>query len=498
MLSRREFIGAAVAGGVVSAWGAGAERPNLRVGLVSDVHVTHVSNAQWLEKALRAFDAEKVDAVALAGDLALSGTVKEIAATAKTWKKVFPNDRRNDGGVVARLFITGNHDVVTVPRYAVKTKEQLAAEGFCCRREAAWRELFGEDYAPIVVKSVKGYDFVMRHWPLPDDACPLAETLRKLRVAEKGRPFFYLQHSPLDNTVNASWLLRGKWWNHGQDRTGVVRKVLDAYPNCVALSGHSHFPLTEEESIWQGAFTAVNCGCLRGNLFTAPGRENGINCDDFNRSPPFEMENLESRGIYHMMTMDVFDDRIVFRRRDLAHDEPLACDWVVPLYAGGATVPPSGTPKYDPKARAAALGAPVFAPDAKVTVEYVEKGLRRTADGYRGMDTAHPHPQLKVSFPPIVSGGASPSRGFDFSVRCLAHTGDMTRVVDERRVYSPNAYFAESRETERCWCNFPVSRLPSTEALSFEVTPCNVFGKPGKPIVSSCARLAKWLVGGSR
>jgi len=48
MLSRREFIGSVVAGGVASAWSAGAERPNLRVGLVSDVHVTHVSNAQWL------------------------------------------------------------------------------------------------------------------------------------------------------------------------------------------------------------------------------------------------------------------------------------------------------------------------------------------------------------------------------------------------------------------------------------------------------------------
>jgi len=497
-MKRRSFLGLAAGaaacgfGGAAYGRDAGAGKPNLRVGILSDIHVTHVTNAQWLEKALRQFDREKVDAVAITGDLALSGSVKEIGATAETWWKVFPGNRRSDGAPVEKLIITGNHDVTVTPGYLVKTREQLAAEGFYCRREEAWRQLFREDYKPIVVKTVKGYTFVMRNWLLRGEENPLPGVLAATPGTKAGKPFFYLQHDPIADTVNSPWMLRGAWWTHGQDMKGVARKALQAYPNCVALSGHSHFPLNEEESIWQGAFTAVNCGCARGNLFTGPGRENGANCDDFNRTPPFEMENIETRGIVQMMVMDVFDDRIVFRRRDLKNDEPLDEDWVVPLYAGGATVPPSGVPKYDLKARAAALGAPVFAADAKVTVEYVAKGLRRTAVGDRGMDKEHPHPQLKVSFPPIVRKNGSPARGFDFTVKCLARTGDVMRGLDERRVYSPNCYFAESRDVEPCWCNFPVSALPNTEDIAFEVTPYNVYGKPGKPIRTDFARLKKW------
>lgn len=491
--TRRHFIGTATAAALAPAWRLdAATAPNLRVGIVSDAHITRVSRGEWLDKALRYFDAQKVDAVAMTGDLALSGTVKEISATAEIWWKIFPNDRRSDGTPLTRLIVTGNHDVVTFPCYNVKTREQLAAEGFYCRREEAWRELFHEDYKPIAVKTVKGYDFVLRHWPLKGDPCPLAETLAALPSAAAKRPFFYLQHAPLDSTVNASWLLRGAWWDHGQDRSRELRKTLDAHPNAVVLSGHSHFPLTEEESIWQGAFTAVNCGCLRGNLFTAPGRENGT-CEA-KRSPRFEMRCFDERdNIINLMVMDVFDDRIVFHRRDLTNDETLADDWVVPLYAGGATVPPAGTPKFDPKARAAALGAPVFAADARVTVEHVEKGFYRTNKEIRDVDKENPHPQLKVVFPPITRANGSPSRGFDFSVRCLARIGDVTRIVDERRVYSPNTYFSEARDIQPCWCNFPVSGLPSTEELAFEVTPFNVFGKPGRPIRSAFKPFAKYL-----
>ena len=42
----------------------------------------------------------------------------------------------------------------------------------------------------------------------------------------------------------------------------MVTDTLSAYPNAVAFSGHSHWTLNDERSIWQGAFTAVSVPSL--------------------------------------------------------------------------------------------------------------------------------------------------------------------------------------------------------------------------------------------
>ena len=55
-LGRRDFIKTAAAFGAAGpALAQGASAPNLRVGILSDIHVTALSNADWFEKALRYF-----------------------------------------------------------------------------------------------------------------------------------------------------------------------------------------------------------------------------------------------------------------------------------------------------------------------------------------------------------------------------------------------------------------------------------------------------------
>ena len=72
-MTRREFcagsLAAVTAPGLgLSAFGA-MGKPNLKVGVLSDIHIMKAADAVWFEKALRHFDAEKVDAVAITGDL---------------------------------------------------------------------------------------------------------------------------------------------------------------------------------------------------------------------------------------------------------------------------------------------------------------------------------------------------------------------------------------------------------------------------------------------
>ena len=69
-IGRRDFIKTAAAFGAAGPTLAQASaQPNLRVGILSDIHVTALSNADWFEKALRYFDERKVDAVLVTGDL---------------------------------------------------------------------------------------------------------------------------------------------------------------------------------------------------------------------------------------------------------------------------------------------------------------------------------------------------------------------------------------------------------------------------------------------
>ena len=104
-INRRDFMRAtasfAALGGIVSFAGEDAPRPNLRMGILSDIHVP--KDAKWFEKALRYFDAQKVDGVLITGDLTTWNKFHEFETVASTWFKVFPDDRRSDGEHVERL-----------------------------------------------------------------------------------------------------------------------------------------------------------------------------------------------------------------------------------------------------------------------------------------------------------------------------------------------------------------------------------------------------------
>ncbi len=454
----------------------------LRVGLVSDIHVTNrVSgrrdgNEHFL-KALRYFDAQKVDAVLVAGDLSM-GSIDQLEIVAETWNAVFPNDTAADGRHVDRLFVTGNHDLDDwlYNKRPGETDDQCAARwsgrAFAFRRQETWRRLFNEDYEPFFVKTVKGYPFLLRHWPSTyhKERTPVEAAFKRHGEAlARAGLFFYCQHDQPDDTVNASWLLGGERWANGQD-DGLSTRVLSGYPNCVCLSGHNHNSLADERSIWQGAFTAVNCGCLVGWAFAGPGRENGHDCDP--RPPVREMPMFsEVTNVYQGLLMTVYDDRIEFRRREFVHGGVLGDDWVVPL--GTDERPYAFAP------RAAASRPPRFAAGAAVAVKTVEKGRDRAG---------HVHPQVEVSFPSVTSATGG-DRAHDYSVRLEMRIGDVVRAVDEKRVFSERFMFAERDDTADVKCRFALSAVPPMRAVRFVVTPFNCWGKAGDPVASDWATL---------
>lgn len=100
MVTRRGFVGGAFAFGalggprfVAAMDGTKPVPPNLRFGVVSDVHIgnSKPDAVGQVEKAFRWFTSRNVDAVLCPGDIAHSGLISEMEKFAAIWYKVFPD-----------------------------------------------------------------------------------------------------------------------------------------------------------------------------------------------------------------------------------------------------------------------------------------------------------------------------------------------------------------------------------------------------------------------
>lgn len=425
--------------------------PNLRFALMSDVHISmKIKDGKWHNDAtkfihaLKWFRDKKIDAVVIAGDLANYGMIEELEVMAEAWEKVFPGGKAPDGRKVEKVFVTGNHDWEG-PIYSGGFSKQLYPDPivrkekeFYVNRAKAWEKLFGEKYEPIYLKTVRGYTFIGQHWdPKAWKGCGFFGLVKKFteeRAAELSgaRPFFYVQHPPLKATCNGP-----KAW--GQD-VGIATKALSEFPNAVAFSGHTHYTLTDETSIWQDAFTAVNASSLwytgKPELFQP-------------ESPRIQLHATTQGAL-----VEVYDDRIVIVRRQFMPDETLAEDWVVPL-------PVKENKPYKLSNRIGKSPSPQFPLGSAVSAVL--------AGG-----------ALKLKFPQAL--GEPQARVFKYEVT-VESEGAETRsheFMDPRFNKAPSQKDAE----ENVQLMVRAKSLPPGEKYRVSVTPCDSLGNKGKAISS--------------
>jgi len=491
-MTRRNFLAAGTALGLAGCGKATAREddspylgsgqpPNLRVGILSDIHVTKRENATTFEKALHWFAEQGVDGVLVTGDLGTKGTIDELEVVAETWYKVFPDDKDANGRHVERLFLLGNHDVdgfvskSSWPKGQIPSREVAEKTCLAFHREETWKRLFGEEFRQIVVKQVKGYTFVLNSWVsralkekdgLEDFWKGFAPTINP------DIPFFYCQHPHPKDTCSAGYLLGGAFWHGGWD-DGTSTRLLSAHPNAIALSGHSHYSIDDERAIWQGAFTSVNCGCARGFAFTFPGRENGHAVTDMRAKTVFQMPPIDIKRIRQGMLMEVFGDRIVFHRREFVYDQVLGPDWVVPTGKGAAR-----PYEFEPRRRASC--PPQFADGASVAVAERPDGKNRKGEACAQVVVTFPSATGRITCP-HATADAHP---FDYEVCAEVRIADFTRTVASKRVFSPDAFLGAAQDGGKVTCVFAKSELPANRDIRFTVRPFNCWGKGGEPISS--------------
>ena len=324
-MTRRFFIGSCASFGAFGGLRLSAHplfvpsgKPRLSFGVLSDVHIRARAGTEncrqgcaYFRHALEWFRAQGVDGVMIAGDIADNGFVEQFQAFADTWFEVFPGDRAPDGRKVEKLFVFGNHDWEGCHSTDHKQPNFM-------KREFAkyWERFLHEPYEPIYMKKINGYPFIGQHWDRQGwfARCKFERIVPFM--AEHGKsldpklPFFYFQHPHPKDTCYGSWA--------GGHDTGIVTKELSAYPNAVAFSGHSHHSLTDERSIWQGAFTSVGTGSL---YYTSSPREFGESggCEndrrgDWAANARKLMPIIDTSSCSQGMLWRVYDDCIAVKR----------------------------------------------------------------------------------------------------------------------------------------------------------------------------------------
>ena len=493
MISRRFFIG-----GLASAFACGPRRaftappgaytggkPALAFGLLSDVHVCLAPGGESLRapygtdtlmKAFGWFRDNGADAVVIAGDMAHSGLVGELKALADAWFSVFPGDKAPDGRHVERVFVFGNHDWSSPGR----AKTVFPDEGTRKRNllvvdpKKWWDDIFHEAWTPFFEKQVNGYPFIGAHWC--NGGCNgksehftkgLKEYYAKRKKAfDPSKPFFHVQHPHPRGTVHGKMV-----W--GQD-DGETTEILSSHPNAIAFSGHSHTSLTDERSIWQGAFTSIGCASLRdvsvntsGVLQLAAGFENGRTPagKDFAKNNALKAMAVPDRmNCRQGQFVRVYPDRVVISRREFVTGAPLCDDLVIPLPA--AERKPFAFAPREEKAL-----APEFPAGAAIAVKRV-KGKVRGSDGKKRKTDV-----WEISIPAATAVKSARTGVYEIT----ATGSDGVPQVFGMAFEGARFPLSDPRTQAMAICRIACERLPEKD-LTFTVRAVSCWGKKSAPL----------------
>lgn len=333
-MTRRSFFFGITSAGLVAlaenplTSGAKKPKPNLRIGLASDIHINQWrATTERYKMILKYFDSAKVDGVLIAGDLADSGVVGELKRCGAIWNAQFPGGKRSDGEPIANLMFYGDHDTggyLTeregfLKRHNLVGKSAGEIAAFKDRnllirhREKDWEDSFGEKYAPVKVVNVKGYDFVLVHFDSRGGSTGCTKAAQEFLASYKPdpkKPFFYAQHRiPFGLTE-----YRNK--KDGICDKGDAAPALAKFGNVIALCGHGHRSCMDDRSFYcKDGRVCVEIPATKFPLIAPPG-PNTKGVED--KAHP-----------YQCLVMNVYDSFVEFERVDFKSGKEIAPRWKV-------------------------------------------------------------------------------------------------------------------------------------------------------------------------
>lgn len=206
---------------------------------------------QNLKKVLTVIKNNDVDMILFAGDIGDLGTRFAFQTYVDAIDEIFGDDKP----IIQTIM--GNHDYWN--------KNALTA----INHIKAFKDI--TEQSPWTHYVVNGYHFIGAS---PDHGSMtsayritskwLDKELEKASAESDGKPIIVMTHNQPKNT------------SYGSEDWGdtTIDSVLSKYPNVISFSGHVHYSLLDERSIWQGGYTVINTQSLSYTELEQ-GKENG-------------------------------------------------------------------------------------------------------------------------------------------------------------------------------------------------------------------------------
>ncbi|MBQ6043333.1 MAG: metallophosphoesterase [Clostridia bacterium] len=399
--------------------------PVIRFAVASDIHISSASDASYRRfvelfntaYAYAESDPEynKLDAVIAVGDLTNKGLAYEYAA----FKKAADAGIREGTRLIT---VMGNHELYEggAPVYLKEMDDKLDKHIV----------INGIHFIGISPDSETGYSAQSVKF--------LKEELKA--AAEEGgpdRPIIVFRHHHIKDTVYVS----PEWY---ASNSAQIKNALSAYPQVIDFSGHSHGPVNDPRSIWQGKFTAFGTGTL--SYFEM---ESGMS---YGTIPP----NANNAGQYYIVEISAD-----WRVKVMPYDILTKSFFKTPSNTDGEdeTMVYYIDSKKDPslfryKDRAENADIPYFADGASIEIYGINEN------------------SAVIRFPQAYDGECI----YSYDIDCTSSDGKKLHYA------CFSEYYFEPLAKS---IPFTITALADGEEYEVAVTPVDCFGKKGEPIRAS-------------
>lgn len=281
----------------------------LRVGIISDLQLpdsTDKTTHQYesFEKTLTMLRNKGMDVLIIGGDQTNVGTKKAWS----TYKEIYDNVM-NGYDTPIPLYIMGNHDYWLPDFFSCFEIPTPATQ------QKRFTKYTGE--YPYSHKTINGYHFIC--WSSSDGSYDKSYTnedwirgeLDKAVADSSEKPIFVISHLNPQDTVYGS----DDWGNSD------IARILKDYPQVISLSGHSHYSLIDERSIWQGEFTTFTTQSLD-YIELETGKFNGS-------VPKDAYGNSMADKVPGCLYMEIEDSKVTIERLEANTGKAFKESWVI-------------------------------------------------------------------------------------------------------------------------------------------------------------------------
>jgi len=320
-----------------------------------------------------------------------------------------------------------------------------------------WQRIWGEPYVGAWHREVKGYHFFGRHFRTEEikTAELVKEIDAKCGLAKSGRPFFHFSHIRAHANLN---------------------RALRPYPNAVGFFGHWHASAANWNQIHMlSSGPTLQCPSC------APMGNNSLGAKKFDWTK-VDIEGAEAAGKNRQgYVVRVYDDMVVFQRREFGRGGSLGTDWVMPIVSEDSGKCEGWKHPFSKDELKKKIGEPQFRDGAKLEVAFSAAGTQ--SGGEQKGTTSTESASLHIKIP--LADGNKDSRVFLYNVEIR---GDAD--VLHKSVYASGVNMGIGHEPNKGVTTLvvPQSELPRGETLAMTATPFSSLGTHGKSISDQIVR----------